>query len=114
MFAPRSPASGPAADPGSGRRAVAVALVIALATFALYYRTLLPGFDFGDTGHLQTTVGSPLIAPRAAYPLYFALGDLFVRTVGGDPARALNLASAIEASFACALLVLVGAELSAS
>jgi hypothetical protein len=114
MSVPRSPASAPAADPGVGRRALVPALLVGLAAFALYDLTLLPGFDFGDTGHLQTTVGAPLIAPRAAYPLYFAIGNLFVRVTGAEPARALNLASAVEAAIACALLVLVGAELSGS
>src|SRR6185295_9882579 len=114
MFVPRLPVNAPAADPGVGRRAMLPALLVGVAAFALYYATLLPGFDFGDTGHLQTTVGSPLIAPRAAYPLYFAVGNLFLTVTRIEPARALNLASAVEAAFACALLVLVGAELSAS
>src|SRR5262245_65575723 len=112
MFAPRSPAKSPAAERrGVGRRALAAAMLVGLASFALYDRTLLPGFDFGDTGHLQTTVGSPLIAPRAAYPLYFAIGSLFVRATGVEAARALNLASAVQAAIACGLLVLVGREL---
>ena len=41
-------------DPGRGAAAVGVAL----AAFALYRATLLPGFDFGDTGSFQATVGS--------------------------------------------------------
>src|SRR5262245_4920300 len=114
MFAPRSPGSAPDSERGAHRRALPSACVIGLAAFGLYYATLLPGFDFGDTGHLQTTVGSPLITPRAGYPLYFAIGDLFVRVSGVEPARALNLASTVEASIACALVVLVGAELSGS
>ena len=48
------------------------------AAFALYRATMLPGFDFGDTGSFQATVGSPLITPRDGYPLYFAIGQLFV------------------------------------
>src|SRR3989442_1476593 len=116
MFVQPSPASAPDADraTGVGRRAMLPALSVGLAAFALYHATLLPGFDFGDTGHLQTAVGSPLITPRAGYPLYFAIGNLFVHITGVEPARALNLASAVEAAIACALLVLVGAELSGS
>jgi hypothetical protein len=90
------------------------AAVIALAAWALYRSTLLPGFDFGDTGSLQTTVGSTLITPRVGYPLYFAVGNLWLRVVGGDPARALNLASAVTAALACGLSVLVAIELSGS
>jgi len=111
-----SPASAPAADHGGDtlRRALAPAVLIGLAAFALYHATLLPDFDFGDTGHLQTTVGSPVITPRAGYPLYFVIGNAFVRLTGSGPARAMNLASAVQASIACALVALVGAELSGS
>jgi hypothetical protein len=96
------------------RRARLAALIVALAAFALYRATLLPGVDFGDTGSFQTMVGSPLITPRDGYPLYFAIGGLTLRLTGGDPAHALNLATAIEAAIACGLIVLAGAELSGS
>ena len=62
--------------------------------FALYHATLLPGLDFGDTASFQTMVGSPIITPRDGYPLYFAIGGVLLHLTGGDPARALNLASA--------------------
>jgi hypothetical protein len=84
------------------------ALLVGIAAFALYRATLLPGFDFGDTGSFQAMAGSALITPRDGYPLYFAIGDAVLRIVGGDPAHALNLASAIEAEVACGLIV-VGA-----
>lgn len=96
------------------RRELLAALLVALAAFALYRATLLPGVDFGDTGSFQTMVGSPLITPRDGYPLYFALGTLFLRLTGAEPAHALNLASAIEGAAACGLIVLVAAELSGS
>lgn len=96
------------------RRGFPAALIVAIAAFALYRATLLPGFDFGDTGSFQTMVGSPRITPRDGYPLYFAIGTVFVWLTRADPAHALNLASAIEAAAACGLIVLVGAELSGS
>ena len=96
------------------RRGLIAALLVALAAFALYRATLLPGVDFGDTGSFQTMVGSPLITPRDGYPLYFAIGTLALWLTGAEPAHALNLASAIEAAIACGLLVLVAAELSGS
>ena len=96
------------------RRGLIAALLVALAAFALYRATLLPGVDFGDTGSFQTMVGSPLITPRDGYPLYFAIGTLALWLTGAEPAHALNLASAIEAAVACGLLVLVAAELSGS
>jgi hypothetical protein len=96
------------------RRAWAAAIAVACAAFALYYATLLPGFDFGDTGSFQTIVGTPLVTPRDGYPLYFALGKLILLITRAEPARALNLASAIEGAVACGLLTLAAAELSGS
>jgi hypothetical protein len=96
------------------RRGLLAALIVALAAFTLYRATLLPGVDFGDTGSFQTMVGSPLITPRDGYPLYFAIGTLFLQLTGAEPAHALNLVSAIEAAVACGLLVLVAAELAGS
>ena len=90
------------------------AAVVAAAAFALYRATLLPGFDFGDTGSFQTLAGSGLITPRDGYPLYFAIGQLFLWLTGAEPAHALNLASAVTAAIACGLLVPVGTELSGS
>jgi hypothetical protein len=90
------------------------AVTVALAAFALYRATMLPGFDFGDTGSFQTIAGSPLITPRDGYPLYFAIGQLFAWVTRAEPAYALNLASAITAALACGLVVLVAVELSGS
>src|SRR6476660_2438666 len=98
----------------TGDRRLPTAVAVATAAFALYRATLLPGFDFGDTGSFQTMVGSPLITPRDGYPLYFAIGGALLRLTHADPAYILNLASAIEAALACGLLVLVAAELSDS
>jgi hypothetical protein len=95
-------------------RSLAAALVVAACAFALYDRTLLPGVDFGDTGSFQATVGSPIISPRDGYPLYFAIGDLFLRVTRDEPARALNLASAVEGAVAAGVIVLAAEELSGS
>jgi hypothetical protein len=96
------------------RRAFGGAAAVAIVAFALYHSTLLPGFDFGDTGSFQATVGSPVVDARKAYPLYFAIGRAAVWITGAEPARALNLASAVEAAIACGIFVLVAAELSGS
>ena len=95
-------------------RRIAAALLVGAAAFCLYHATLLPGFDFGDTGSFQTSAASPLIRARDAYPLYFAIGRIFLRLAPGGPAHALNLASAVQAALACALFVLLAAELSGS
>jgi hypothetical protein len=96
------------------RRGRAAALLVAAAAFWLYRATLLPGFDFGDTGSFQASAGFAAIRSRDAYPLYFALARLFLWLVPGDPARVLNLMSAAQAAVACGLLTLVAAELSGS
>jgi hypothetical protein len=93
---------------------LAAAAAVAIAAFALYHATLLPGVDFGDTGSFQATVGSPIISPRDGYPLYFAIGDLFLWSTTAEPAHALNLASAVEGAVAAGLLVVVAADLSGS
>ena len=60
------------------RRSLLPALAVGVAAFALYRATLLPGFDFGDTASFQTMAGSSLITPRDGYPVYFAIGGLFL------------------------------------
>ena len=97
---------------GAVRLAPLLSLLTAVAAFFLYHATLLPGFDFGDTGSLQTAVSTTLITPRDGYPLYFAIGKLAIRLTRAEPARALNLASAFAAAVACGLAALVAAELS--
>src|SRR5262245_36242517 len=83
---------GEAAPVSSRAGAPAAALLTFLLAFLLYRSTLLPGLDFGDTPSFQVMAGEPVITPRDAYPLYFAIGGLVVRGIGGDPARALNIA----------------------
>jgi hypothetical protein len=97
------------------RRGGAVLLtstLAAVAAFALYRATLLPDFDFGDTASFQVMAGAPVVTPRDAYPLYFAIGRIFAWIVPDRPALALNLASAAEGALACGLFVLVAFELS--
>jgi hypothetical protein len=101
----------PAPTPARG---LPPAIAVGFVAFALYRSTLLPGVDFGDTGSLQTTVGSPIITSRAAYPLYFAIGDAFLRLTGAEPAHALNLVSAIEGAAACGITVFAARELTGS
>ena len=81
-----------------------VAVGVALVAFALYHATLLPGLDFGDTAAFQDAGGALDVTPRQGYPLYFALGNLVVWAVGGEPAYGMNLASAIAGALACGVL----------
>jgi Protein of unknown function (DUF2723) len=95
-------------------RRFAAALLVSVAAFFLYRSTLLPGVDFGDTGSFQATVGSTDISPRDGYPLYFAVGNLFVAATGAEPAHALNLASAVEGAAAIGLVAMATTELCGS
>jgi hypothetical protein len=111
MYALSSPPSGHADPARPNRHTILAAIAVALAAFALYHRTLLPGVDFGDSGSIQTVAGSALVTPRDGYPLYFALGDLILWLTRLDPARAMNLTSAIEGAAACGLFVVVSMEI---
>ncbi|HVH25610.1 MAG TPA: DUF2723 domain-containing protein [Vicinamibacterales bacterium] len=97
------------------RRPLFVAAVsVGIVTWTLYRLTMLPGMDLGDTPSFQARVGIALLTPRDGYPLYSAIGTLFHRAIGGDPARALNLVSTVQAALACAVTVLLAAELTGS
>lgn len=87
------------------------AALVAVVAFSLYFTTLLPGQDLGDTASFQAVAGDRILTPRQGYPLYFAICGLFVHARPSNPAGATNLASAVEASLAAGVLVLVGAEL---
>jgi len=107
----------PAAD-NAERRTLPLAVVaclVATLAFWAYTRTLLPGVDLGDTGGFQAAVLWPENSARRAYPLYFGLATPFVRAVSNaNPARGLNLFSAIWAAVAIGLLTTVCGRLTKS
>lgn len=70
--------------------------------------------DFGDSASFQTGVGSLTLTPRQAYPLYYALGNIFAWLDPNGPAHAMNLASAVYGAVAIGLAVWLAAELSGS
>ena len=92
-----------------GNRIVASVAVATLAFWA-YTQTLLPGVDLGDTGGFQAAVLWPEVSARQAYPLYYDLTRPFVAAVSAaNPARGLNLFSAIAGAAAVGLLTFLGA-----
>jgi 4-amino-4-deoxy-L-arabinose transferase-like glycosyltransferase len=92
-------------DPGYRSRAIVAASIVATVAFWAYTRTLLPGVDLGDTGGFQAAVLWPEVSARQAYPLYYNLAAPFVRAISiGNPARGLNLFSAIFGAAASGLL----------
>jgi hypothetical protein len=110
-FNPSAPADPAGSRDATTGLALIAALVVAVAGFALYRVTLLPGVDFGDTGSIQTVAGSSVITTRDGYPLYFAIGDAILWLTRSEPAHAMNLTSAIEGGVACGLFVLVSFEI---
>jgi hypothetical protein len=92
-----------------------VACVVATVAFWAYTRTLLPGVDLGDTGGFQAAVLWPEVSARQAYPLYYTLAKPFVATVSsGNPARGLNLFSAITGAVGVGLLTFACAAITGS
>jgi hypothetical protein len=89
--------------------------VIGTIAFSVYARTLLPGVDVGDTGGFQAAVLWPETSARQAYPLYYSLARPFVLAVSpGNPARGLNLFSALAGGLAAGLLTWFAALLTRS
>src|SRR4051794_33466276 len=94
---------------------IAVAVVVATLSFWAYTQTLLPGVDLGDTGGFQAAVLWPDISARQAYPLYYGLARPLVRAVSAmNPARGLNLFSAILGAAAIGLLTFLCAAITGS
>ena len=89
-------------------------LLVSAVTFGCYRATLLPGLDLGDTASFQAVVDSMTLTPRQAYPLYYAIGNLFVWTSAQEPAYAMNLASAVYGALASGLTAWVAAGLAGS
>lgn len=97
------------------RTSFVAATIVATIAFWAYSRTLLPGVDLGDTGGFQAAVLWPGVSARQAYPLYYALARPFVRLTAPDnPARGLNLFSALCAALAVGTLTFVCARVSRS
>jgi hypothetical protein len=97
-----------------GGRLIA-AVVLATLAFIAYSRTLLPSVDPGDTGGFQAAVLWPETTARQAYPLYYGLATPFVKLVSpANPARGLNLFSAVCAAAAVGLLSWVVAAVTGS
>jgi hypothetical protein len=87
---------------------------LAAVAFLCYYATLVPGLDLGDSASFQTGLGSLTLTPRHAYPLYHALGNVFVWLYPGEPARAANLASAVYGAVAVGLAAWLAAWMAES
>lgn len=90
----------------------AVAVLLGLAAFGLYLRTLAPGVLGGDSGELQFAAYLGGIAHPTGYPLYLMLGWLWTHSIPwGDVAWRMNLFSALWGGMAVALTYLLAERL---
>ena len=103
-------------EPAPSRTAAfVVAVALATAAFWAYTQTLLPGVDLGDTGGFQAAVLWPEVSARQAYPLYYGLARPFVSALSViNPARGLNLFSAVFGALAAGMLAFLCATITDS
>jgi len=89
-----------------------IALLIALATFALYLRTLAPDVVDADGGEFQFAAWNFGFVHPTGYPLFLILGGLFQHLVPiGNPAYRLSVFNALIAAGAIGILFLAINEL---
>jgi hypothetical protein len=85
----------------ASRRRGIVSLVVPIAAFLVYLRTLAPGLLPGDSGEFQFAAWGWTLAHPTGYPLYLLLGGVWQHLIPfGDPAYRLNLLSAIVSALA--------------
>lgn len=81
-----------------------LAAVASLLTGVIYWRGAAPGVLFGDSGELQFAAWLAGLPHPTGYPLYILLGWAWSHLLAGlglaEPARALNLLSALFAALA--------------
>ncbi|MGC9522844.1 MAG: protein O-mannosyl-transferase family [Anaerolineae bacterium] len=72
-----------------------------LVAVGVYWRTLAPSITWahwgGDGGDFVTSAVTGRLPHPPGFPLYFLASRGVVRLIGGDPARALNVLSALSA-----------------
>ncbi len=75
-----------------------------LGALALYWLTLSPGLLPADAGEFQLVAARLGVAHPPGYPLYTLLGKAFTLLIPANPARGLNLFSAVTAALAVTLV----------
>jgi transmembrane protein TMEM260 (protein O-mannosyltransferase) len=85
----------------------ALALILFLASFVLYIRTLAPSLLFGDSAEFQTIAYTLGIGHPTGYPIYVLLAKLFTLLPIGEIAYRVNLLSAFCAALTVAVVFFV-------
>lgn len=83
------------------------ALLLMLASFALYVRTLAPSLLYGDSAEFQTIAYTLGIGHPTGYPVYILLAKVFTLIPAGDIAYRVNLFSAFCAALTVMLVYLI-------
>jgi hypothetical protein len=86
-------------------------MVVTIASFALYLRTLLPGMAFDDWGEMQTVPHVLGIAHPTGYPTYVLTAWIFELFPVGSVAFRANLLSAVCVALALGLATLAAQRL---
>jgi tetratricopeptide (TPR) repeat protein len=77
----------------------------------LYSQTLAPSITPGDSGELVAAAATLGIPHPPGYALWLLIQRVFILGLGGDPARAAAIGSALAGSLACVVLYTVGVRL---
>ncbi len=99
------------AQPQSIRPGPLVPLTVALVSFAVYLRTLLPGVAFGDWGEMATVPHVLGVAHPTGYPTYILMAWLAELVPVGSVAFRANLLSALYVTVTLATLSLISLRL---
>jgi hypothetical protein len=94
----------------SGRTRLVCAAAVFISSFALYIHTLAPTVTLVDSGELIVAARALGVAHPPGFPLYVLLAHLATLIPMGNIAVRVNLASALFASIAAAVLVLAVLE----
>lgn len=91
-----------------------ICLLLALAAFAVYVRTLTPGVLDGDSGEWQYMTNILGIPHSTGYPVYILLGKIVTFLPIGNPAWRVNLFSAICAALTLPVVYFLSKRVSGS
>jgi hypothetical protein len=92
----------------------ALTLLLFIASFVLYVRTLAPSLLYGDSAEFQTIAYTLGIGHPTGYPIYVLLAKLFTLIPIGEMAYRVNLFSAFCAALTITLLYLIIRKLGAT
>ncbi len=91
-----------------------ICVVLVLAAFAVYARTLTPGVLDGDSGEWQYMANILGVPHSTGYPLYILLAKIVTLLPLGNPAWRVNLFSAICAALTIPIVYLLAKRVSQS